>query len=107
MVAARRSIRLFPWLVLWSAAAPSATAAAAAAAPPVVSFAEGRAVHAFFYLWYGTPEQDGEWRHWDHSVLPHWTKSVQAQFPPEGAVAWRPVNAWNAGGTEDIVKPDA
>ena len=25
-------------------------------------------VHAFFYLWYGTPEVDGSWRHWDHEV---------------------------------------
>jgi glycoprotein endo-alpha-1,2-mannosidase len=39
------------------------------------------AVHAAFYLWYGNPETDGQWRHWDHAVLPHWSPSIQAQFP--------------------------
>ena len=39
------------------------------------------AVYAFFYSWYGTPEQDGAWQHWDHSVLEHWTPSIRAQYP--------------------------
>ncbi|CAE8620645.1 unnamed protein product, partial [Polarella glacialis] len=30
------------------------------------------AVHAAFYLWYGNPEVDGRWIHWNHKVLPHW-----------------------------------
>ena len=38
-------------------------------------------VHAFFYLWYGTPAIDGNWSHWDHSILPHWTEAVRAQYP--------------------------
>ena len=37
--------------------------------------------HAFFYLWYGTPAHDGNWSHWDHSILPHWTEAVRAQYP--------------------------
>lgn len=37
-------------------------------------------VHAFYYLWYGTPTTDGKWLHWDHAVLPHWTQSVRAQY---------------------------
>ena len=49
---------------------------------------DDRRVHAFFYLWYGTPEQDGAWRHWDHEVLPHWTPAVQRQYP--SGVRWRP-----------------
>ena len=32
---------------------------------------------AFYYLWYGTPETDGAWRHWDHAVLPHWDARVR------------------------------
>ena len=36
--------------------------------------------HAFYYLWYGTPTTDGKWLHWDHAVLPHWTKKVRAQY---------------------------
>ena len=38
-------------------------------------------VHAFYYLWYGTPEADGKWVHWDHSTLPHWTEAVRRQYP--------------------------
>lgn len=52
------------------------------AAPPPL-------VHAFFYLWYGTPSVDGVWSHWDHAQLPHWTPSVAAQYPPP-SVRWLP-----------------
>ena len=39
--------------------------------------AESCKVHAFYYLWYGTPEHDdGKYLHWNHEVLPHWD-SVQ------------------------------
>jgi glycoprotein endo-alpha-1,2-mannosidase len=44
---------------------------------------------AFFYMWYGTPEVDGRWVHWDHSQLPHWRADVRARFPPE-SVRWLP-----------------
>jgi len=46
-------------------------------------------VHAAFYLWYGNPEADGRWLHWDHPVLPHWDPQVDAKHkkfnwaPPE------------------------
>jgi glycoprotein endo-alpha-1,2-mannosidase len=36
-------------------------------------------VHAFFYLWYGNPEADGKYVHWNHSLLPHWTEAVNNQ----------------------------
>ena len=39
-------------------------------------------VHAAFYLWYGTPEQDGRWRHWDHPTLPHWDAHVNEKYAP-------------------------
>ena len=26
-------------------------------------------VHAFYYAWYGTPEVDGHWEHWNHQLL--------------------------------------
>lgn len=45
------------------------------------------AVHAAFYLWYGNPESDGRWLHWDHKVLPHWDPKVDAQHPKFN---WRP-----------------
>lgn len=37
-----------------------------------------------YYLWYGTPEVDGEWRHWNHSVLPHWREDVRRRYPSDG-----------------------
>ena len=37
-------------------------------------------VHAFFYLWYGTPAVDGEFKHWNHEVLPHWREDVRKRF---------------------------
>ena len=39
-------------------------------------------VHVAFYLWYGTPELDGRWLHWDHATLPHWTAAMNAKHPP-------------------------
>lgn len=49
-------------------------------------------VHAFYYLWYGNPEHDERYIHWDHRVLPHWKEEVrqhykhltgQAHHPPD------------------------
>merc|ERR1711935_1017297 len=37
-------------------------------------------LHAFYYPWYGTPDQDGEWVHWNHQLMPHWTERVNRQF---------------------------
>ena len=34
------------------------------------------AVHAFFYIWYGTPEFDGDYTHWNHEVLGHWNHEI-------------------------------
>lgn len=45
------------------------------------SHAQPTSVSAFLYGWYGTPEVDGRWLHWNHSVLPHWTAAVRAQYP--------------------------
>eukprot|EP00933_Yihiella_yeosuensis_P044378 TRINITY_DN39484_c0_g1_i1.p1 TRINITY_DN39484_c0_g1~~TRINITY_DN39484_c0_g1_i1.p1 ORF type:complete len:562 (-),score=104.22 TRINITY_DN39484_c0_g1_i1:167-1852(-) len=44
-------------------------------------------VHAAFYLWYGNPEVDGRWIHWDHKVLPHWDKEEDAKHEKFN---WRP-----------------
>jgi glycoprotein endo-alpha-1,2-mannosidase len=37
-------------------------------------------VHAFYYLWYGTPEIDGSYKHWDHEVLPHWEERINLRY---------------------------
>jgi glycoprotein endo-alpha-1,2-mannosidase len=44
-------------------------------------------VFAFYYLWYGTPEHDGRYLHWDHHVLPHWTEAVRQQYPEAAYIA--------------------
>lgn len=41
-------------------------------------------IHTFYYNWYGNPEFDGEYFHWNHSVLPHWSDTTwnhAGQFP--------------------------
>ena len=38
-------------------------------------------MHAFFYCWYGNPETDGKFLHWNHEVLPHWNAQTRARFP--------------------------
>ena len=37
-------------------------------------------VYTAFYLWYGNPETDGSWVHWNHCILPHWDKTIDAQY---------------------------
>ena len=38
-------------------------------------------IHAFYYMWYGSPEFDGQYLHWNHRYLPHWQQSVTNQYP--------------------------
>ena len=38
-------------------------------------------VHVFFYSWYSSLPYDGEWAHWDHIFMPHWTQQVTDRFP--------------------------
>ena len=49
-------------------------------------------VFAFFYLWYGTPEIDGKWIHWNHSILPHWTESVRNEWISTSGLSYKPPN---------------
>lgn len=43
-----------------------------------------KSVHAFMYLWYGNPQTDGRYLHWDHEVLPHWEERINTRFPEVG-----------------------
>jgi len=52
------------WLVL--AVACLGLAGAGAAAVPEVEFAGGE-VAIFYYPWWGNPEQDGDWQHWNQN----------------------------------------
>ncbi|XP_041105502.1 glycoprotein endo-alpha-1,2-mannosidase [Polyodon spathula] len=38
-------------------------------------------LHVFYYSWYGSPQFDGKYIHWDHPVLPHWDPKVATNFP--------------------------
>ncbi|XP_062862922.1 glycoprotein endo-alpha-1,2-mannosidase [Trichomycterus rosablanca] len=38
-------------------------------------------MHVFYYTWYGNPEFDGKFIHWNHPLLPHWDPKVAVGFP--------------------------
>lgn len=38
-------------------------------------------VHTFYYTWYGNPQFDGKYIHWDHPLLPHWDSKVAQGYP--------------------------
>jgi len=38
-------------------------------------------LHAFYYIWYGSPQFDGKYIHWDHPQLPHWDAKVAQAYP--------------------------
>ena len=38
-------------------------------------------VHAFYYAWYGAPEVDGKWVHWNHEYIPPWDKNDHHVYP--------------------------
>jgi glycoprotein endo-alpha-1,2-mannosidase len=37
-------------------------------------------VHAFYYMWYGNPVNDGKYYHWNHRYLPHWDSRITKQY---------------------------
>ncbi|KAJ8340870.1 hypothetical protein SKAU_G00331610 [Synaphobranchus kaupii] len=38
-------------------------------------------VHIFYYVWYGNPQMDGKYMHWDHVLVPHWDPKIAASYP--------------------------
>lgn len=38
-------------------------------------------LHAFYYAWYGAPETDGKYVHWNHPFIPHWNQEVAKNYP--------------------------
>ncbi|XP_012563925.2 glycoprotein endo-alpha-1,2-mannosidase [Hydra vulgaris] len=38
-------------------------------------------VHIFYYPWYGNPAVDGDFVHWNHKYLPHWSPEVAKMYP--------------------------
>lgn len=43
--------------------------------------APSKCVHAFYYMWYGNPERDGKYFHWNHQYLPHWDTAKSKKYP--------------------------
>lgn len=37
-------------------------------------------IHIFYYAWYGNPEYDGKYIHWNHQFLPHWNPDIAKQY---------------------------
>lgn len=37
--------------------------------------------HTFYYPWYGTPEYDVKYFHWNHPYIPHWNKNIAKKWP--------------------------
>ncbi|CAC5380828.1 MANEA [Mytilus coruscus] len=37
-------------------------------------------VHIFYYPWFGNPEHDGKYYHWNHPYLPHWNKEEAKKY---------------------------
>lgn len=38
-------------------------------------------VHIFYYSWYGNPQTDERYLHWDHILVPHWDPKIAASYP--------------------------
>lgn len=38
-------------------------------------------LHVFYYSWYGNPQFDGKYIHWNHSVLKHWDPRINKNNP--------------------------
>lgn len=38
-------------------------------------------IHTFYYMWYGNPQLDGKYYHWNHRYLPHWKRDVTLRHP--------------------------
>ena len=38
-------------------------------------------MHVFYYMWYGNPERNGEYFHWNHRYLPHWVERISKKYP--------------------------
>lgn len=38
-------------------------------------------VHIFYCMWYGNPQMDERYLHWDHVLVPHWDPKISASYP--------------------------
>ena len=38
-------------------------------------------VHVFYYPWYGSPQHDARYLHWNHEYIQHWDKTEAKKWP--------------------------
>lgn len=38
-------------------------------------------LHIFYYSWYGNPQFDGKYIHWNHPILKHWDPRITKDYP--------------------------
>ncbi|KAM5165505.1 glycoprotein endo-alpha-1,2-mannosidase [Mantella aurantiaca] len=38
-------------------------------------------LHVFYYTWYGNPQFDGKYIHWNHDLLKHWDAKIASSYP--------------------------
>jgi len=50
-------------------------------------------VHVFYYAWYGSPQVDGQWWHWNHEYIPPWDKNDHKVYPTGAHVPPKDVGA--------------
>jgi len=77
-------MKLFYYLILWSFM-PSSLYGQIESVPTTLNYN----VHIFYYSWFGNPEGDGEYYHWNHPIVPHWVDT-----------SWNDAGAYPGG--EDI-----
>lgn len=58
--------------------------------------------HSFYYTWYGNPETNGQWRHWDHAVMARTKDQEHTCVPPDDIGA----NFYPAMGLYSSLNPD-
>ncbi|KAK0427203.1 hypothetical protein QR680_010111 [Steinernema hermaphroditum] len=50
---------------------------------PLKDNAHPPSIQIFYYPWYGNPQVDGKWFHWNHKYIPHWSKTADGGLPPD------------------------
>lgn len=88
--------RLFLGLLAISLFAGTASCADAS---PVLTRA-----HAFYYSWYGNPETNGRWLHWDHAVAARTKEQEHTCVPPDdiGANFYPAMGLYSSLSSEDV-----
>ena len=63
-------------------------------------------VHIFYYPWYGNPESDGQWFHWDQGEIPQGKGTIEPRKPPEdiGASYYPEMGLYSSRSEKDIEK---